>query len=53
LPRKLAAFDLVHLKALGMGRSRWRLDADINKPPNVCVMHRPCHQRQEATRGER
>lgn len=52
LSLQLAACDLVHRTPLGMGRSRWNFEHPLNQPANVCLMHRPCHEEQEAEARE-
>jgi hypothetical protein len=48
LPLQLASCDLIHLEALGMGRSRYDTKSRLNDPSNLRLMHRPCHEKQEA-----
>jgi len=50
LPAKPRHCDLVHLTALGMGRSRWDANDPLNQLDNLRLMHRPCHEQQELER---
>lgn len=42
-PMRREAFDLAHLSALGMGRSRHDAESESNARENVAAMCRRCH----------